>query len=609
MSQITTRLISAREQLKAGKFSQAKATLQQALQKAPTDQNALVMMRFCLSHLGEHQQSLYYAEQAAKLFPDNADVLTNLASSLAAVNRLEDAARAGERAVAINPQSSQARLALTGIYARLSRHHDCFEQAKQGLADHPGVLGFATYGGTSLIAIGRADEAARELRPIVASMPPNFELMTILASAHAYAVSIEPEEVFACHRAMGRTLSNLMPEVREPFTNDRDPDRPLRVGVVTADARKHAVWFFMRQLFTHYDRSKMSLTLYSNYNGADDKYTLDLRKDLERNWPHADLPAWRNLSVLEHEPAMRRVREDKIDVLVDMSGATAGHVLPMLALRAAPVQMTYLGYPLTTGLRTIDYRLTDEMADPPGSEREHSETLLRMKPIHFAWTPALDAPSPDGVPPSQRDDSEWVKAAGPGAITFGSFTSSQKLNDPTIRAWARIIRETPNSRLLLKSSGFAEDKARAATLRRFEVNGMPMDRLFIEGPQFDSDTIMPQYKRVDIVLDTWPYNGMTTLCESMYMGVPFVTRVGPTTVGRIGAQIATIMGLQDHIAYEDDRYVTLACALAKDPERLATLRRELPARFAASPMRDGATLARAFEDAVREGWRNWCAKA
>lgn len=603
MSQITTRLISAREQLKAGKFSQAKTTLQQALQKSPADQNALVMMRFCLAHLGEHQQALYFAQQAAKLFPNNSDIMTNLANSLAATGEYEDAIKAAERAVELNPKSHQARMALTGLYSSTGRLHDCFEQAKQGIHDHPGVLGFATYGGTSLVGIGRADEAAQELRPIVSSMPANFDLMVVLASAHAYAVNLEPGEAVAAHRAMGRTLTNLMPEVREPFVNDRTPDRPLRVGLATADARRHAAWFFMRGLVEHYDRSKMSLTIYSNYSGKPDKYMEMMQGFAAKDWPHADLPSWRDISTLEHHDAMRRLREDRIDVLVDMSGPTAGHVMPMLALRAAPVQATWIGYPLTTGVRTIDYRLTDPDFDPAGCEVEHSEKLLHMSPSHFAWTPAPGAPEPDPVPPSQRPagDSEW-----PGGITFGSFTSIMKMNEPTVRAWARIIRETPGSRLLFKSAGLRDAKISASVRRRFEVNGMPMDRLVIEGPQKDSDTIMPQYRRVDIALDTWPYNGMTTLCESLHMGVPYITRVGPTTVGRSGMAIAKRLGIEGVTAYDDEQYVTLACALAKDPERLAKLRRELPAKFAASPMRDGPGMARAFEQAIRRAWAAWC---
>ena len=601
MTQVASRLMNARQMLQQGKFAQARALLTQCLQKDPNEQNALVMMRFCLAHMGEHQQALFYARKAAGLFPDNADIQTNLASSYASLGDQDQALKAAQRAIEINPQHAQARLALAAMCSGTHRYLDAFEHAREGLRQHSGTIGFAMYAATSLIAMGRADEAARDLRPIAAAFPANYELMIIMASAHMYAAGVDPEEVVACHKTLGRMLANMAPEVKEPFANSRDPERPLRVGLFSADTRLHAVWFFIHRFVELYDRSKMRLTVYTNFAGMPDEHTKILRASAERDSAGWEVPAWRDISRMDHDKAMRRIRDDGIDVLIDATGYTQGHGMPMFAMRAAPVQATAWGYPLTTGLPTMDYRITDALIDPPGCEREHSEKLIRLGDCFYNWSPGDGAPEVNPVPPSQR----------PGAqgITFGSFTSMQKLNDQTCRLWARIIRDNPGSRMLLKTVALKDQRVRAATAHRFEINGMDMSRLTLEGPQIGGGTLLSHYDRIDIALDTWPYSGMTTLCEATYMGVPFVTRVGPLSVGRAAAAIARNIGLDDLIAFDDDAYAGAASRLARDPARLASLRSSLRDRVRQSPIMDAPANCRRMEDAIRAMWREWCAKA
>lgn len=602
MSDVASKLISAKQHIEAGRWAQGKALLQQAVQKAPNDQNALVMLRFCLAHMGEHEQALYYAEKAAALFPKNPDILYNLTASLTTLNRADDAITAAERALAISPTHQSARLAIAALCFNRNRHLDAFEHARRGLNDHPGIPGFAMYASGALVQLGRADDAVRELRAVIGKLPPDLELFKQLASAHMYASSMEPSEVVAAHSALGRTLANLVPEVREPFTNDPDPDRVLRVGLFTGDARRHASWYFQFPFLEHYDRSRMHITVYSNSVHKDD-HTRRIHEVAERgssSWP---VPAWRDLSRVEHEPSMRQIRADRIDVLVDTMGWTLGHGMPMLAMRAAPVQVEWLGYPLTTGAPTMDYRLTDSLLDPVSVQGQHSERLLHCDPCGFCWMPAPDAPTPERLPPSQREGSEYF-----GGVTFGSFTALQKLSEPLIRCWCRIVRETPGSRLLFKQGGLADEKTRAVTRQRFLVNGLDASRLVLEGPQGGGVTLIEHYNRVDICLDTWPYNGVTSTCECLYMGVPFVSRFWNTACGRYSKLFASMVGIEDLVAFDEDQYVSLAVKLAKDPDRLRELRTELPRRLAASPIRDARGFGERFERSIRGVWADWCRK-
>lgn len=602
MSQIDAKLLNAKKMMESGRWPQAKVALTQALQKAPTDQNALVLMRFCLAHMNEHPQALYYAQKAAELFPTNADIQYNLSASFAATLKPEPAIAAAKRALEINPKHRPSIAALTALYAQKSQFVDSLEQAQRGMALDPLNPMLAMYAAAAMVQLGRADEAIRELRPAVMKMPPDLELLKSLVTAHMYAPSVEPSEVFAAHMSLGRMLAEMVPEVREPFANDLTPDRPLRIGIFTSDARRHAVWFFLKPFLDHYDRSKLRVTVYSNSRDKDD-FTATLRQSAERDSKGWDVPAWREVFDLEHEPTMRRIRDDRIDILVDLNGWTINNGMVSLAMRAAPIQAEWLGYPYTTGVSTMDYRITDSLLDPESTQSQSRETLFHAEPCSFAWIPAPDTAPANLVPPSQREGTEF-----PG-ITFGSFTAPQKLNDPVVRAWCRIVRETPGSRLLLKHGVYSDQKSLLVTRHRFLQNGMDESRLIFEGAQVGATTIIGNYNRIDICLDPWPYTGMTTMCECAHMGVPFIHRFWDTAPGRAAATIARHAGLEELTAFTDDQYVTNAIALAKDPDRLRMLRERTVQRFAASPARDGRGMAERIEKALRAMWVQHCKNA
>jgi len=288
------------------------------------------------------------------------------------------------------------------------------------------------------------------------------------------------------------------------------------------------------------------------------------------------------------------VREDRIDILIDLAGHSKGNRLGVFARRAAPVQMTWLGYPDTTGLAAIDSRITDHTADPsPGAEQRHSERLLRIESGFLSYLPPADAP--------------LVKPRAPGAaVVFSSFNSLAKVNADSLRLWGRILAGVPGSRLVLKSSvlGFPDTVDRL--LDAFERAGIDPAQVDLQGWISERQQHLEAYHDVDIALDTFPYNGTTTTCEALWMGVPVITRAGEVHMSRVGASILHCVGLVELIARDDEQYVRCAINLALDPGARAALRAQMRARLAASPLLDHAGFTRQLEAQFRHVWRERC---
>jgi protein O-GlcNAc transferase len=339
-------------------------------------------------------------------------------------------------------------------------------------------------------------------------------------------------------------------------------------------------------LLQPHDRARIEIVCYAEIAHPDRR--TDAFKALADQW-HATVG-------LTDAALASQIRDDAIDLLVDLSGHTANHRLAVFARRPAPIQLSWLGYPCTTGLAAIDYRLTDALADPaPAADALHAERLVRLPHGFQVYVPPRPAPEV-GPPPAARA----------GALTFGSFNNLAKLNDDVIALWARILAAVPGSRLLLKFHQLADAATGARYRARFAAAGIAAERVLLEPGIGDWTRHMARYGAVDIGLDPFPYNGTTTTCEALWMGVPVVTLRGDRHAGLVGASLLTRLGLTELIAADRDDYVAKATALAGDAARLASLRAGLRARFAASPLGDPARFARAVEAAYREVWTAWC---
>jgi predicted O-linked N-acetylglucosamine transferase (SPINDLY family) len=363
---------------------------------------------------------------------------------------------------------------------------------------------------------------------------------------------------------------------------DRDPERPLNIGYLSPDFCTHSVAFFIEEVLAHHDRKKVKVFCYSNTPGADD-FTQRFQELADH---------FRDIRPLSDDAAAEMIRKDKIDILVDLAGHTRNNRLLVFARKPAPVQLTWLGYPDTTGLSTMDYRLTDAIADPEGAaDHRHSETLVRMPHGFLCYRPAGEFYPVSKLP-----------MLNAGGVTFGSFNNNSKISLPVITAWAAILKRVPESRLKLKSRSFGDSGSRKAILEEFETHGVPAERILFEGYRLSLKEHSLLYSTVDIALDTFPYNGTTTTCEALWMGVPVITLSGDCHVSRVGQSILTHLGFEEWVGKSLIDYVDRAVALACDPERLGEIRASLRGRMIDSPLLDAIGFTAVLEGTFRSMW-------
>ena len=527
-----------------GRLNEAAVAYRQALALKPDYAGARYNLANLLQAQGRSEEALGHFEQALALWPDRPDLLNNLGAALFELGRVTEAVARFERALALAPDHAEACNNL----------------------------------GKGCQELGRMAEAVAHYRQALRLRPDYAEAHSNLLMTLTYLPDCPAARLFAEHQEYGRRQAR--PAL--PHANPRQPERRLRVGYVSGDFRHHVVGFFIEPLFAAHDRAAVSVHCYSETQ----------RPDAATDRLKALAEGWRDTAGLDDERLAARIQADGIDILVDLAGHSAFNRLPVFARKPAPVQVTYLGYPGSTGLAAIDYRLVDVVSDPEGAaDALASEALVRLRGGFLCYRPE---PGP-----------EPARTAGP--LTFGSFNNLNKLSEPTLALWATLLRRLPEARLLLKSRQLA-DAAVARTLRQtFEGHGVAPERLellaWTAGPEAHLET----YRRVDVALDPFPYNGTTTTCEALWMGVPVVTLLGDRHAARMGASLLGRLGLVDLIAADEAAYLDIAAALAADSGRLARLRAELRPRMAASPLCDAPGLARRIETAYRVMWRRWCA--
>jgi protein O-GlcNAc transferase len=370
------------------------------------------------------------------------------------------------------------------------------------------------------------------------------------------------------------------------FANLPDPDRRLRVGYVSGDFRNHAVNYFFEPLLQHHRKDSFEFFAYANMNMED-----DVTARLKPGFDH-----WRDIRALSDAAAADLIEADGIDILVDMSGHTAGNRLLIFARKPAPIQATWLGFTTTTGVKAIDYRITDVYADPPGmTEHLNTETLWRLPSIFCCYQPRTGIAEPIDHPP--RDDN--------GFTTFGCFNNFTKVTDGTLRCWAEILNRVSDARLLLEIVGIDGGEFRRETQARLVRLGLPLDRVILEPRKRSNQYVL--YNTIDIALDPFPYNGGTTTMDALWMGVPVVALAGKYFGARLGVTMLNNVGLPELIAENEASYVELATDLATDESKLRAVRHNLRQKMSASRAMDHAAFARDMEAAYRGMWQAWCA--
>lgn len=383
-------------------------------------------------------------------------------------------------------------------------------------------------------------------------------------------------------------MHDLPDDLQAPHLQSRDPDRRLRIGYLSADFRYHSVACFFKPLLESFDRSAVEITLYSSVEDPD--AMTDTLRGLADHYV--------DITYLSEEKAAGRIRQDQIDVLIDLSGHTGRNRLVAMEYRPAPVQLTWLGYPGSTGLRMLNGRIVDHQTDPDGMQEWYSEPRIRLPRCFLAYQAPGSDPLPVAEPPC-------VQA---GYVTFGSFNNSFKISAAVVRAWSAILRAVPSSRLFLKARQYQDAHNAAALLAEFAAEGIAAGRIELSGRKDDFLEHLATYHRIDLALDTFPYHGTTTTCEAMWMGVPTLTLAGDRHATRVGVSLLSAVGLEKQLVARDiDDYITRAVSFASSLEDLREVRHNLRDRMSASPLCDAEGLARAMEQAIRTEWRRWCA--
>lgn len=533
---------------------------------------------------GDIQMGLNAAFAAFVAEPHNWITLTNISDILCLLRKIHPALDFSLAAVNLRPNLPVAWLNLSAAFENLGQHWEAAKACKEAISLNPSDGLAWTNLGNSLKNSGRSSEATEAFRQAVKLNPGHYSLWSNLLFGILYDETASQEEIA---RETFRFGEYWEPKIK-PIDHSRrlksgKPDR-LRVGFVSADLRAHPVAYFFEPLLEHMDRSKFELCIYDNYIWGD--------VVTERLKALAD--KWVNVSEFRDEDFVKRVVKDKIDILVDMSGHTGRNRLIAFASKPAPVQLTWLGHPASTGLKRMDWRITDEISDPVGSEKYYTEKLYRFD-CAVCYAPAVKDPTLRKNPQYHVNP---TPALLNGYITFGSCNNLAKINQNVVRCWSQILLNVSGSKLLIESPGLAQPEFKQKVCADFARYGVDASRLLLFGRDIKYQYV--RYHEIDIALDPFPYGGGTTSCDLLWMGVPLVTLHSETVMGRAGASLLTQLGFTDWIACSEQDYVSKAVGLSSDIESLNLIRRALRSRFEGSPLMDGKKFARNFERAFED---------
>ncbi len=531
-----------------GRQKEAIALLRRFVQEHPRDLDALRELGELLLQIGPMEEAFAVARRLHALEPESAQGHVKMAMVSLVSRRLAEARHHAERAVTLGPDSARAVHALAGV----------------------------------LLDEGHFTEALRTYERAVALDPRDAEIHTGLL----YCLHHLPESGRArlAEEHARWAERHTFPLVRtRAFTNLPDPERRLRIGYLSPDFREHAVMRLFKPLFEAHDRGVVQLWCYSQ-QPYEDAVTQRIK---------ARADGWCKTYGLSDRQLAQRIERDGIDILVDLGGHTACGRLTAMALRPAPVQISWLGYPGPTGLPQVDARFTDEVTDPPDLERPGTERLLFIEGGMNAFRPP---PAPEVFPlPAQRN----------GFVTFGTINRPTKLNESVVALWGAVLHACPEARLRIEHSylkGEPGERLRAAFVAQGVAERVDLVHETAQGRHLEA------YRAIDIALDPFPWNGCVTTCEALWMGVPVLAIEGRAWADRLSASVLVHAGLGDWVAKDRADYVRIAVQRARDIEGLAALRATLRERFAASPAMDGARLARGIEAHYRALWREWCTR-
>lgn len=564
---------------------EAMAAYRCVLRIEPQNSMAHNEMGLLLQAAGRFDEALAAYRELLQLIPEDYVIYNNIGSVLQAQGHFDTAMLQYRLALKISPNSALTQCNLGTCLLKMDRQEECLQWFSSSIKHDPKLYVAHNNLFTTLLELGRTDEAISVCRHAIKINPEWSVMHSNLLFILSHSAGIGATELFKEHQRFGKQFET--PWIAKQLThgNERDPERVLRVGFVSADLYNHAMANFITPVLDNLaDATGLELYIYCNNNRADDHITAHLRKLMFN---------WQDIQQLDNDQFAQCIAADGIDILIDLSGHSGHNRLPVFARKPAPLQLSWIGYAMTTGLQAIDYYVSDPFLSPPGLlDDQFTEKLLSL-PAGVAYLPAQDVPVVAPAPASVN-----------GYLTFGSFNRSNKLNRELLARWASLLRAIPDAKMVV--AAMPDEKTIAMIRDWFANDGIAPERLSFH-KRTGAREYMDMHRLVDVCLDTAPYPGGTTTYNALWMGVPTLTMTGSTLLGRLGAAIAGHMNLPEYIAQDEADFVRKGVALASNISKVISLRSKLRARFAESAMGQPALIAAGLDSALRAIWRRWCA--
>jgi protein O-GlcNAc transferase len=567
--------------LNTGQLDQAIAAFRQAVILKPNFAEAHFNLGNALRSSGQLDEAIAAYRQAIALRPNYADAYNNLGVAMKYKRQLDESIAACRRAIAIRPNYAEAHNNLGNALRELGQLDESIAAFRQAIALEPDLSEAHNNLGNALKDQGQLDLAMAAYRAALLLKPDYPGAQSNLLYVMYFHPGYDAQAIYEEHRRWSQQHAEPLMKFVQPYTNDRNPERRLKIGYVSPDFHEHCQSLFTVPLFSHHNHRDFEIFCYSHQVHTDALTT--------RLKSFADV--WRNVAQISDQQLSEIIRNDQIDILVDLTMHMANSRPQLFARKPAPVQVAWLAYPGTTGLSAMDYRLTDPWLDPPGLfDTCYSEESIRLPDTFWCYDPLTNEPQINDLPALQN-----------GFITFGCLNNFCKINDGVLKLWAQVLAAVPNSRLILLVPA---GQVRQWVQDKFREQGIDAKRVEFADYKPRAE-YLKSYNRIDLGLDTQPYNGHTTSLDSLWMGVPVVTLVGQTVVGRAGWSQLCNIGLQQLAALTPDEFVFIAAELAGDLPRLRELRSGLRQRMQASPLMDASRFAHNIETAYRKMWHRY----
>lgn len=565
-----------------GYTSQSINSLEQAIQLRPAHALSHYDLGISYRDAGRLEEAIAAFSKSVELKPDYKDARQCFIQALIDSNQLERAVEALQSLIKLDPLSAEYRNNLASVLQAMGKLDEAIISYNEALKLKPDMIMAWDSLGSALSSSGRFQEAIEAYRQSLKLAPDNARGHSNLLLALNYMDGLSSRQVYEEHKAWGEQHGK---KPSKPLVPESAKGRLLRLAYVSPDFREHSVAYFIESLLQAHDKDKFEIFCYSSVPNADET-TLRI-KSLATHW--------RDISKQSVDQIVIQIRKDKIDVLIDLSGHTAHNHLPVFARKPAPVQITWLGYPNTTGLQMMDYRLVDNITDPEGYEAFCTEQLIRMPGCFICYKP------PESIP-----DIKPLPCETNGYITFGSFNNLSKMGESCIRTWADLLLRVPDARLLIKNRSLTSESLKTRYRQYFVDQGIDVNRIIMMGHTATRYGHLDLYNQIDIALDTFPYNGTTTTCEALLMGVPVIALAGDRHAARVSASLLTAIGHDDLLAGSIDDFISRACALAADVEKLQQLHTSLRADMQGSCLCHSAAFARHFEQMCLDAFNATC---